>query len=697
MNPPPVKRIYFRAMRRLVPAILTPIGLVSCETAQTTARQEDMSVAMAQWVADTPPILEVTIPEPGGGNGLLVEAAGTEVRGVLEPDPARGGWMTARVRLAGGGAAGPVRVALPETGGPARWIEIEPDRVPTGATSPDWAKGLVWYQVFPERFHNGNPENDPYGWARTVLAWDAPFHDASMEEIEMIWNRRVVDPLRFRNDPDRWWGSVGQGVYERRYGGDLQGVVASLDELAELGVTGLYLCPVFEAESLHKYEASDHRHVDPTLGDPGRPVATDRSGEDPLDETTWAWEPADRYLIEVLLPEARKRGMRVILDGVWNHVGREHFAFRDVIEHGARSRYADWFKAEFNEEGDLIGYEAWDRRNGALPEFRQTPEGDLAPGPKAHVEAVTRRWMDPDGDGDPSDGIDGWRLDVAPEVGRAFWRDWRKLVRSINPDAVLVGEIWTDAALWFDGVAFDAQMNYPLAVAIADWLSIGRAATTDAVLAERIGGVFSHDPANDLAQMNLIASHDTERGASLMANPVERAYDNGAQPWAEGSSYDAGPPDAESKRRLMLAYAMLGVLPGSPMIYNGDEFALPGADDPDNRRPMPWPGIAPSADTPDAGFRADLSVVLGWRRDPRWSDTLRFGTLQVESLAGGGLVIRRRLGEGVVELAIARDGRPALGAEAGGLDPGGDTDGWVEVPGTGGGAWFRGSGGPGTR
>jgi glycosidase len=322
--------------------------------------------------------------------------------------------------------------------------------------------------VFPERFRNGNAANDPYAWDRTVVPWDRPLDAVTLEEVEMAWNRRVVEPRFFSADPDRWWGAAGQVIFEKRYGGDLQGVVERLDHIAGLGATGLYLCPVFEARSLHKYEASDHRHVDPTLGHPASPGPVDRSREDPLDETTWGWEPADRYLVEVLLPEARKRGLRVILDGVWNHVGRDHFAFRDVLEHGRRSAYADWFKVEFDADGRVVSYDAWDRPNGALPEFRQTPEGDLAPGPKAHIYAVTRRWMDPNGDGDPSDGIDGWRLDVAPEIGRRFWSDWRGLVRSINPEAVLIGEIWTDAALWFNGVAFDAQMNYPLAYPIAD-------------------------------------------------------------------------------------------------------------------------------------------------------------------------------------------------------------------------------------
>jgi cyclomaltodextrinase / maltogenic alpha-amylase / neopullulanase len=520
---------------------------------------------------------------------------------------------------------------------------------------PEWAKGVVWYQVFPERFANGNTGNDPYRWDRTVLAWDHRFDATSHEEIEMHWNRRIVDPRRFSGDPDRWWGAAGQAVFERRYGGDLQGVVDRLDDLRELGVTGLYLCPVFDAQSLHKYEASDYRHIDPTLGHPGMPTDTDRSLEDPLDEGTWGWEPADRYVVDVLLPQARARGMRVILDGVWNHVGREHFAFQDVLENGVHSRYADWFKAEFDREGRLLSYDAWDRPNGALPEFRQTPEGDLAPGPKAHIFAVTRRWMDPNGDGDPRDGVDGWRLDVAPEIGRAFWRDWRAQVRSINPDAVLVGEIWSDAERWFNGVAFDAQMNYPLAYALADWLAIDRDGTDAASCVERIRAVTNHAPDHELAQMNLIASHDTERGVSLMMNGTDRSFDQGAEPWRE--AYRRGSGDQDAKERLLAAYALLVALPGSPMIYNGDEWALPGADDPDNRRPIHWPGLAPTPDQPDPGFREVLGGLLLLRSHAELGEVLRLGGAHVSVGADGESIrVRRMLDQSAVEFVVWRSG-----------------------------------------
>jgi len=535
---------------------------------------------------------------------------------------------------------------------------------PAGAESvPDWAKGIVWYQVFPERFRNGNASNDPHAWDRTVLAWDAPFRTVSTEEIEMHWNRRLVDPRAFPTDPGRWaggWGALGQVIFQRRYGGDLQGVFERLDHIAALGAGGLYLCPVFEGRSLHKYDASDHRHIDPTLGDPGVPGTPDRSGEDPLDETTWGWEPGDTYLVDVILPAARERGLRVILDGVWNHVGRDHFAFQDVLERGRDSAFADWFKVEFDDEGRVLRYEAWDRPNGALPEFRQTREGDLAPGPKAHVFAVTRRWMDPDGDGDPSDGVDGWRLDVAAEVGRAFWRDWRAHVRSINPDAVLIGEIWDDAELWFNGVAFDAQMNYPLAYPIADWLAIGQRGTDAAAMAERIRGVIDHHPAHDAAQMTLIASHDTERGASLMQNDTARAYDSGATPWLAGSTYDAGPVDDDARRRLLAAFALLTALPGSPLVYNGDEFAMAGADDPDNRRPIPWPDGS-AAGGAEQEFPGSLRAILRLRADPRLADLLRFGLLEIGAIDADRVLVRRVLGGRMLEVGVARSGEPALG------------------------------------
>lgn len=539
------------------------------------------------------------------------------------------------------------------------------------ADPPAWALGRVWYQVFPERFDNANPANDPRGLDTVLLPWDAPWYEAHPLEIEAAFARRVGRGGGIR--PESPAGAFASVVYRRRYGGDLQGVVRRLDHLAALGVDGLYLCPVFAAPSLHKYDASDYRHVDPAFGAPG---AADRPGPpaspgEAGDETAWPWTDADRSLVDVLLPAARARGIRVILDGVWNHVGREHWAFKDVARRGASSPYAGWFDAEFDEAGRLAGWSAWDGANGALPEFRQTDAGDINEGAKRHIFAVTRRWMDPNGDGDPSDGIDGWRLDVAAEIGRPFWQDWRALVRSINPDAYIVGEVWFDAADYFDGTAFDAQMNYPAASAIASWLSI-RPGTTAAELAEDLRRVFDHAPAHDLAQMNPITSHDTERLVSLMANPggqSGRGYDQGAGIEAVATgSYDPLSADRGAMEASRVAIAMLAVLPGSPMLYNGDEFAMPGADDPSNRAPIPWPDLGVSEERlgwqPDLQFAGEVSEWLGLRQDPRIGPVLRLGAWDFSSPSPDVVEIRRQLHATEVTALFGSSSRVARRVEA---------------------------------
>jgi glycosidase len=458
----------------------------------------------------------------------------------------------------------------------------------------------VWYQVFPERFANGNPANDPSGPDTNLLAWNAPWDTASVYELEQSWAQYAVDPRFYRPASLSSGGVLPATIYRRRFGGDLQGVVQRLDHLQSLGVTGLYLCPVFHAQSLHKYEAADHRHIDPTLGHPGDPgpMGNARSAiiHDPsetADPATWRWTADDRYLLETLRPEARERNLRVVLDGVWNHVGLWNWAFMDVVEHGVNSPYAEWFECRFDDTGTLVGWEGWSQPNGALPEFKHTDDGDLNPGVKAFVFDLTRRWMDPNNDGDPSDGIDGWRLDVANEIGRKFWADWRTLVRSINPDALIIGEIWFPGGDYFDGTAFDAQMNYPFAYQIAGWLSLDPAMTSER-LARGLEQVYSNAPHTDLAQMTLLASHDTERVASLMHNPGRagvRGFDQGANSFDTGTGYNARRPDERAFNLSVLGAALHATLPGSPMIYNGDELGMYGADDPNNRKPIPWPDL----------------------------------------------------------------------------------------------------------
>lgn len=511
--------------------------------------------------------------------------------------------------------------------------------------TPDWAKGLVWYQVFPERFRNGNPGNDPAGIDLVLRGWGDEWSGSSIEEIELAWNRGRIAPDLFARSQGSAHAAARSTIYTRRYGGDLQGVYDRLGDIRAMGFTGIYLCPVFRSRSLHKYDASDHRHIDPTLGhpaafeDPGIGRTLIEAGEDPFDEETWAWSEADCWFVDVFLPEAKAHGLRVMLDGVWNHTGLDHFAFQDVRRNGIDSAYADWFDVVFDEGGELLGWRGWSRINGGLPEFRHVGD-DLAPGPKSHIMAVTRRWMDPNGDGDPSDGIDGWRLDVAGEIGADFWRDWRAQVKSLNPDALIVAEIWHDAGKMLHGEGFDSQMNYPFAYVISDWLALGEEGVLDnaQVAANRLRGVFDHGEEIDLVQLNLMASHDTERLASMMQNQASRNYDNGSSRWAPG--YESEAVGEQARSRALASIATMVASPGAVMVYNGDELALPGADDPDNRRPIAWGRFGAE----QLAFQDNVGRLLSWRGEETVGRALRLGRFAFDAVGQHTLRVRRELG-----------------------------------------------------
>lgn len=660
-----VNRIYFRGLKTFewgFAISLLVVFLAGCQSSGNI-RVEIVPIAL------NPRIVDVRVTSTCLDPQVFVSSTGGEKWIQLRTNPQKIGEsspFTARLTLGldADDSVDLLRVRVECSTQSQHFVEYQvPKNTFQILSTPDWAKGLVWYQVFPERFRDGNPRNNPNNWDVTPIEWDRPFAESSQEEIERAWNRRLVDPRQFRSDPDRSGGSTASLVYSRRYGGDLQGVYEQLESLRDQGYTGIYLCPVFQSRSLHKYDASDHRHIDPTLGhpgiyiDPGPGHTALQPHEDPLDETTWEWTTSDQWFIDVFLPKAKSLGLKVVLDGVWNHVGLDHFAFADVVEKGAASEFADWFVTEFDDNGKLIAWQGWNRVNGNLPEFRKVEGEDLADEPRAHVMAVTRRWMDPNNDGDPSDGIDGWRLDVAGEIGAGFWKDWRMQVRSINPDALVIGEIWSDADRMMNNEGFDGQMNYPFAYGVADWLSIGNTKGDAQVLADRLTRVFHHEPQHDLVQFNLMTSHDTERLASMMHNDFERGYDNDASRWGRGSRYDAETIDEDDLERALAAIAIMVASPGSVMIYNGDDYGLPGADDPDNRRPIPWNEIAQDGSIKDhrAVFHAQVNALLQLREDHELGAVLRYGSVQFSSRENA-LVIERQLDDLRVEFIVSMNG-----------------------------------------
>lgn len=326
-------------------------------------------------------------------------------------------------------------------------------------------------------------------------------------------------------------------------GGDLVGVVEHLDYLQDLGVTAIYFNPVFKSTANHRYHTYDYLEVDPILG-----------GDEAL---------------RVLLDEAHARGMRVVLDGVFNHVGRGLFQFSHLLENGEASPYLDWFKVRswplhaYGGPDTQPGYDAW-WGNPALPELNVDN-----PVVRRYLLDVAEYWT--------RQGIDGWRLDVPNEVDHDFWREFRTRIKALNPDAYIVGEIWEDARPWLLGDQFDAVMNYLFLRAclgffarpgsVSDDLLAGTGLANLEILdaqgfrsrIDSLLGMYSW-PAT-LAQLNLLDSHDTARFSTLARGDL--------------SAY-------------CLAVLFQMTFPGAPCVYYGDEIGMGGGRDPDCRRAFPW-------------------------------------------------------------------------------------------------------------
>lgn len=496
---------------------------------------------------------------------------------------------------------------------------------------PAWARRAIWYQIVPERFCNGDPSNDPTMESQAGAHYGDPSPHWQVHRWTSDWYE--LAPYERAQGGDFWYH-----VFRRRYGGDLQGILDRLGYLEELGVNALYLTPVFQAPSLHKYDASTYHHVDPHFGpDPAGDLAL-IAREVPHDPATWHWTAADRLMLS-LIAEVHRRGMRIIFDGVFNHMGRTSWALRDVAARQRGSAYRDWFRiASWDDAaaGTSFAYQGW-AGHSSLPELAQDEHGPVA-GPRDYIFAATRRWMAPHGRA--AEGIDGWRLDVAGKVAAPFWRQWRALVRSINPDAYLTAEIIDELDRlpeMLQGDQFDAAMGYPFAFACHDFFFAGARACQAAELMDRLEAQRAALPAHVPPVMqNLFGSHDTARLASHAVNGEHLTYhrfDEYAQRQAkaQGPSWQARAPDAR-ERELQLLFVLFQVTyVGAPMIYYGDEAGLWGANDPCCRKPMLWPEL---------GYDDEVALADGTRRaspDPVGFDAALFHGYRER------LALRRRL------------------------------------------------------
>jgi glycosidase len=480
---------------------------------------------------------------------------------------------------------------------------------------PAWVVDAVFYQIFPERFANGDAKNDPTR--------------ESLEAADTVPKSWIISPWTgdwyARADWERESGSnfFEHGVFHRRYGGDLQGVIDRLDYLQELGITAIYFNPVFYGHSLHKYDGNSFHHVDPYFGpDPAGDFAL--IAQESSDPKTWHWTAADKLFLE-LLREAHARGIRVIIDGVFNHTGRDFFAFADLRENQTKSPYKDWYIVQAFDDSatreNEFRYRGWWGVD-TLPEFADNEAGDdLHPGPKQYVFDSTTRWMDPNGDGDPSDGIDGWRLDVANEVPASFWSDWHVHVRQINPDAYTVAEVWDDARRFLADAGFTSTMNYHAFAFPAKGFLIDGVLTPSEAVRQLNGRRTAYDEPIQQALLNLVDSHDTDRLASMIVNagrrpyvqPARFDYDIGVSP-RYVAEYDVRKPtDAERRIQRMVALLQMTYV-GAPMIYYGTEAGMWGADDPCDRMPMVWPDMTYSPQQADPLGR------------PRAADLVEFDT-----------------------------------------------------------------------
>ncbi len=417
---------------------------------------------------------------------------------------------------------------------------------------PDWAPDVVYYYIFPDRFRNGNPANDPKPGV-------AKYHDHTVE-LHQNWNDKP------------WVPGTGDGSdahYNNDFfGGDLEGIIQKLDYIQELGANTLYMTPVFKAASNHKYDTADYLQIDPGFG-------------------------TNADFIR-LTAEAAKRGIRVLPDTSLNHTGNDSVYFNRFGNHGSagafqggkinpQSPYADWYTLDASQSDPARQYKGW-VDVADLPELNKASRGwrNYAYGAN---DSVMKTWLDR--------GAAGWRMDVVPWVPDDFWREWRSAIKTHRPDALTVAETWFDASKYLLGDMFDSTMNYIFRNAVLDYAAGGKARSLYPNL-ELMREAYP--PQAFYALMNLLSSHDQARALHQFG-------------W-HADTTDAT-TIAQARQRLKLAVLFQMTFPGSPTVYYGDEVAVTGGDDPYNRATYPW---ADQGGRPDADMLAAFKQLIALRK-----------------------------------------------------------------------------------
>ena len=456
-------------------------------------------------------------------------------------------------------------------------------RLAPGFFTPDWAKGAVIYQIYTDRFYNGDPEND--------VETREYFYIGDYSSKVTDWNKYPA----------------AMGVREF-YGGDLQGVIDKLDYLQDLGVEVLYFNPLFVSPSNHKYDIQDYDYIDPHFGkiveDGGELLSPGEKSNKKATKyqkrtTSFANLEASNELFIKLVEELHRRGMKIILDGVFNHCGSfNKWMDRECIYEGqegyapgayisGESPYHDYFRFFSDEEKDWPyngKYDGW-WGHDTLPKLNYEDSVKL----ENYILNTGRKWVS------PPYNVDGWRLDVAADLGRSneynhqFWKKFREVVKNANPDAIILAEHYGDPREWLGGDEWDTVMNYDAFMEPITWFLTGMEKHSDEMREELRGNAdnftraMTYHMANMmvpslLTSMNELSNHDHSRFLTRTNHMVGRVAELGP----EAANEFVNP----AVMREAVAFQMTWI--GAPTVYYGDEAGVCGFTDPDNRRTYPW-------------------------------------------------------------------------------------------------------------